>query len=133
MCCCLTGSAWLCLDVSPNHVPEAVRHWKLSLRKNTLCCTDVSISSLAFLVPGSVVYLKVFGGGCHIQTSFLSASRKQAGAALFDQHDNACARAVDYVFLAACDGGAILLLRPRKLAVGDSVGGRPTRFIWDTP
>ena len=23
VCCCLTGSAWLCLDVSPNHVPEA--------------------------------------------------------------------------------------------------------------
>ena len=27
VCCCLTGSAWLCLDVSPNHVPEAMRHW----------------------------------------------------------------------------------------------------------
>ena len=26
VCCCLTGSAWLCLDISPNHVPEAVRH-----------------------------------------------------------------------------------------------------------
>ena len=25
VCCCLTGSAWLCLDVSPNHVPEAMR------------------------------------------------------------------------------------------------------------
>ena len=25
-CCCLTRSAWLCLEVSPNHVPEAVRH-----------------------------------------------------------------------------------------------------------
>ena len=47
--------------------------------------------SLAFFVPGSVVYQIVFGGGCHIQTSFLSASRKQARAALFDQHD-ACAR-----------------------------------------
>ena len=23
--CCLTGSAWLCLDISPNIVPEAVR------------------------------------------------------------------------------------------------------------
>ena len=30
VCCCLTGSAWLCLDVSPNHVPEAVRHWVVS-------------------------------------------------------------------------------------------------------
>ena len=29
VCCCTTGSAWLCLDVSPNHVPEAVRHWQL--------------------------------------------------------------------------------------------------------
>ena len=43
-------------------------------------------------------------------------SVKEAGmaSAVFDQHD---ARAVDYVFLAACDGGAILLSRPRKLAV----------------
>ena len=26
VCCCLSGSAWLRLDVSPNHVPEAMRH-----------------------------------------------------------------------------------------------------------
>ena len=27
VCCCLTGSAWLCLGVSPNHVPKAVRQY----------------------------------------------------------------------------------------------------------
>ena len=26
VCCCLTGPAWLRLDVSPNLVPEAVHH-----------------------------------------------------------------------------------------------------------
>ena len=30
-CCCLTRSAWLCLEVSPNHVPEAVRHSRIFL------------------------------------------------------------------------------------------------------
>ena len=32
VCCCLTSLAWLCLGVSPNHVPEAVRHLSYSAR-----------------------------------------------------------------------------------------------------
>ena len=32
VCCCLTGLAWLCLGVSTNHVPEAMRHMESCLK-----------------------------------------------------------------------------------------------------
>ena len=48
VCCCLTGSAWLCLDVSPNHVPEAVRHFvRVVRRPRSMSSSDASTSTSA--------------------------------------------------------------------------------------
>ena len=50
VCCCLTCSAWLCLGVSPNHVPEAVRHYIRRFHSINLDRTQESSSrSHAFL------------------------------------------------------------------------------------
>ena len=45
VCCCLTGLAWLCLGVSPNHIPEAVRHYS---HPNTILFRSPSRSETKF-------------------------------------------------------------------------------------
>ena len=53
----LTGSAWLCLDVSPNHVPEAMRHWDLHTYLQYLTeASSITSSSFGSPRPTDVIH-----------------------------------------------------------------------------